>query len=268
MKAAAVDLIAGQSEGVCQWFHWHAASYVDNTQAASPRTHRKAYMDLTRILRDLLDVPGVLDVFVATRQYLTLLLHLWTTKDDQSLYLIDLAPEGEPILSILMQTLDNTGGNIRGFDRLLERLASSKLEASRFALAYTGRVTQVRHLVSSPDPPKEVWTFSQNIINILERILDVGEASHMVRRSFEKSNFITECALLLNSIVVAFEQEKVPEGARFSLYDLIPLLQQLSRSTSSQRLDYTVMVRFRVHTFTAVMALPVDLLTFRRTVDN
>jgi hypothetical protein len=230
MQADALDLIAGQSQGICRWIHWHAAGYVDEKQATNSGSYREAYLDLARILLDILHLPGVLDAFMATRQYMTLFLHMWTTKDSESLYLMAMAPKGEPMMSLLVLTVDNTGGNIRGSDRLLERLASSRLEALRFAMAYTGRVTQARLLVSSPDPPKEVWRFSRNLINLLERILDVGDASHMVRRSFDKSNLLSECALLLYSIAVAFEQEKVPEGAQFSIYDLVPLLEELSRS--------------------------------------
>jgi hypothetical protein len=227
IEAPAVDLITSQSEGICGWAHWHAIAWKYVLHSKNPTissTNRQVYIDLAKLLLNVLSLPGdaVLGAFLATRHFVPTLLQLWTATDKDSLYLIGLELQGDPILSLLMETLNAP----QGFEAILERLNSRKVDASEFARALTGRVTQARRTISESNPPEGIFSLSQYLVSITEWFLDIKAniASPMLRRAFERTNYLSEFVLLLNFISVAIEQGKVPPGSQLSLHDLVPLL--------------------------------------------
>ena len=227
IEAPAVDLITSQSEGICGWAHWHTIAWKELLHSKEPAIASRnwqTYIDLAKLLLNVLSLPGdaVLEAFLATRHFVPTLLHLWTTTDKESLYLIGLELQGDPIISLLMDTLDAE----QGFEAILERLNNREADASEFARALTGRVIQARRTISEPNPPEGMFSLSHYLVSITEWFLDIKTniASPMLRRAFERTNYLTEFVLLFNSISVALEQGKVPTGSQLSLHGLVPLL--------------------------------------------
>ncbi|TEB24301.1 hypothetical protein FA13DRAFT_1797345 [Coprinellus micaceus] len=159
---------------------------------------------------------------MATRHFIPMLLLLWTTTDKDSLYLIDLEPQGGPILTLLMMTHET----VQGFEALTGSLSSRKVGALDFARAMTGRVIQARQTISGSNPPEGIFAFSHNLVGVTEWFLDamLNVASPMLRRTFERMNYLTEFALLLRSISLAFEKGRVPKDVQLSVHDLALLL--------------------------------------------
>jgi uncharacterized protein YhhL (DUF1145 family) len=90
----------------------------------------------------------------------------------------------------------------------------------------TGRVIQARQTISGSNPPEGIFAFSHNLVGVTEWFLDamLNVASPMLRRTFERTKYLTEFALLLHSISLAFEQGRVPKDVQLSVHDLALLL--------------------------------------------